>query len=365
MSLQIKEGLTFDDVLIVPRFSNIKTRKNIDLSVKLSKGLSLKHPIIPANMKTICGLEMAETIYKTGGMAIVHRFMSLKEQFSIAVKWRTCLYEKLENSHSNYIGFSIGAKEEDRKTVDEFVRHGAKILCIDIAHGDSEHCIEMTEYIANKYPDIFLIAGNVATGEGAKRLWLAGADCVKVGVGPGSLCTTRIETGNGVPQLTALADVAQIRQELTTSVKEYSGLELVKILPTRINKPIFIIADGGLTSAGNCVKALCFADMIMTGNIFAGSEETPGEIMSIDGRQYKNYVGSSTHKTSHVEGVSAIVPTKGKAADIVVKLREGITSGLSYQGCNNLVELREDPQFVKITNAGLKESHAHDVLAVK
>lgn len=363
--MNLIEGLTFDDVLLVPRFSDIPTRKGIDLSVKLNKGLKFDNPIIPANMKTITGLGMAQCMYDVGGMAILHRFMSWDDQIKTLIAVHNM---KSEGSDPlNYIGFSVGVKEEMRANVDYFAEKGVKILCIDIAHGDSEQCVAMTKYIAEKYPKIFLIAGNVATAGGAERLWMAGADCVKVGIGPGSLCTTRIETGNGVPQLTALSDVADMRKKLVNgynrTVETDDSIMYIWTEP-KITKPIFIMADGGIKSAGDIVKALCFSDMVMAGNLFAGTDETPGDILQVDGKRFKNYVGSSTHKTSHVEGVMALAPIKGPAKHVVERLCEGLRSGLSYQGYKHVAQLQKNPMFVRITNAGLKESHAHDVKVV-
>jgi IMP dehydrogenase len=212
----------------------------------------------------------------------------------------------------------------------------------------------MISWIKSKHPDMFVIAGNVATGEGARRLWTAGADVVKVGVGPGSLCTTRIETGNGVPQLTALMDVSEVQRQLNELERTKYPNEKKRVFP--------FIADGGIKSAGDIVKALCFADMVMVGNMFAGCEEAPGDRIIIDRVSYKKYVGSSTHKTNHIEGVAALVPYKGAVSEILTKLREGLVSGCSYQGAHNLEELKDNPVFIRITNAGLKESHPHDVI---
>jgi IMP dehydrogenase len=189
----------------------------------------------------------------------------------------------------------------------------------------------------------------VATALGAKRLWDAGADMLRVGVGNGSICTTRIETGNGVPQLTALMDIHSIKQEMEN----------------KLGKQLLIVNDGGVTKVGDIVKALCFSDFVMTGNMFAGCEEAPGSIISVDGKMYKSYVGSSTHKTTRIEGVEAMVPLKKDFKSILTKMIEGIQSGCSYQNAHNLEELKDNPQFVKISSAGLKESHAHDVTIVK
>jgi len=344
----IREGLTFDDVLLVPQYSDIESRsKDVDVSVKWGC-LEFAHPIIPANMKTVIGEEMAVKIIKSGGLAILHRFMDEKEQLQIANR----IFDNYGNEH---FAVSIGVKPSDREMVARFRDAGIRIVCIDVAHGDSKMCMEMTSWIKEKYPDIFIIAGNVATGEGARRLWQAGADVVKVGVGPGSLCTTRIETGNGVPQFTALADVAEVQRQL-------NELERTKHYPHEKRRQFRFISDGGIKSAGDIVKALCFADMVMIGNLFAGCEEAPGRRVEIDKVIYKEYVGSSTHKTNHIEGVAALVPYKGTFQNIMTKLVEGLQSGCSYQGARNLEELKDNPTFIRITSAGLKESHPHDVI---
>lgn len=344
----IREGLTFDDVLLEPQHSKIGSRyKDVDISVKLG-ARHFTHPIIPANMKTVTGEQMAVKIIKSGGLAILHRFIEEEEQLQIA--------NRISDNHgSENFAMSIGVKPTDREMVGRFHDVGVRMLCVDIAHGDSSHCIEMVSWIKTKYSDMFIIAGNVATGGGARRLWDAGADIVKVGIGPGSLCTTRIETGNGVPQLTALMDVSEVQCQL-------NELEKSRTYPNEKRRTFPFISDGGIKQAGDIVKALALADMVMIGNLFAGCEETPGEILNIDGVSYKEYVGSSTHKTNHIEGVAALVQTKGSYNSVLTKLLEGLRSGCSYQGASNLEELKDNPTFIRITNAGLKESHPHDVI---
>jgi IMP dehydrogenase len=350
--LTIKDGLTFDDVLLIPSHSTVDSRSKVDISVKWG-ALEFDHPIIPANMQTVTGHGMAIEIIKSGGLAILHRFMDNKDQIRIA--------SAIVDDHGNeHFAVSIGIKPSDRELLAQFKHVGVRIVCIDVAHGDSIQCLDMIDWIKDNMPDMFIIAGNVATGQGAERLWRAGADAVKVGVGPGSLCTTRIETGNGVPQLTALMDVFEMRRMLTTPNSDINGFW--KEGPPIITRPLYIIADGGIKSAGDIVKALCFADMVMVGNLFAGCEETPGKRLVIDGISYKEYVGSSTHKSNHVEGVAALVPCKSSFKTILTKLEEGLRSGCSYQGAHSLAELQDNPQFIRITNAGLKESHPHDVL---
>jgi IMP dehydrogenase len=360
--MEIKEGFTFDDLLLVPKYSEIESRSDVDLSVSLPKGIMLPCPIVSANMATVTGKKMAKCLAEQGGMALVHRFMSLEEQLdlvsSFAKMARIGTPEYLE-----HIGFSVGVKKDDYQNVRSLIARGAKIICIDIAHGHSKLCVDMCQFIAKEFPQVLLIAGNVCTAKGAKRLWRAGADLVKCNVGAGSLCTTRIETGNGVPQLTALMDVAEAKKELTTGMEYLDHMSgHMRQSEGEITRPIGIIADGGCSKNGDLVKSLCFADLVMTGNLLAGTSETPGEIIEMDGERYKRYVGSSTHKTNHIEGVEALVKVKGSTSSILQGMMEAISSGCSYQGVSNLTDLKKDPQFIRITNAGLKESHPHDVI---
>jgi IMP dehydrogenase len=195
----------------------------------------------------------------------------------------------------------------------------------------------MTSFIAKKFPEVLVIAGNVATGDGAKFLHDNGADVIKVGVGPGSLCSTRIEAAAGVPQISALIDSASDEN------REYK-----------------IISDGGIRRAGDCVKACCYADAVMLGSVLAGTDETPGEIYTAEsGMRYKIYAGSSTHKASRIEGVAAHIPVKGSVRPIFQTLIEGMQSGLSYQGAKSIAELHRCFDMIRITNSGLVESHPH------
>jgi IMP dehydrogenase/GMP reductase len=332
----IREGLALDDVLLVVKYSDIASRSQVDLTVKMND-LVFSHPVIPSNMRTVTGKDMAWAVINSGGLAVLHRFMPLEEQLSIAE-------DLIDNFGNNNLAMSVGVKNLDKESVDQFVNIGIKIICIDIAHGDSKQGIEMTSWIKTKYPKVFVISGNVATGGGAVHLWESGADMCKSGIGSGSICSTRIETGNGVPQLTALMDAAEARDKLQSKQNRY------------------IIADGGCKNSGDIVKSLCFADMVMTGNLFAGLDESPGNIINIDGRTYKEYVGSSTHKTNHVEGVAGFVPYRGSFTNNLIKLLEGVRSGLSYQGAHNLTELRDNPEFIKLSSAGIAESRTHSIL---
>lgn len=328
--MPIREGLSFDDILLVPQHSELESRANVSLDIKLGN-LGFCHPIIPANMHSIATPQLAHAQALSGGLALLHRFATYPvDAYGMATKdlpfkWR--------------VGVSLGVHEDDRKLFNIFHEKGCLVYCIDVAHGDSDLCVDMVRWIRTKTRKSVIIAGNVATALGANRLWNAGANVVKVGVGPGSLCTTRIETGCGVPQLTALMDVHAALKRRDSNSEAGLG----------------IIADGGIKNAGDIVKALCFSDAVMCGRLFAGCAESMGNV----------YRGSSTHKTSHVEGVIAEVKHQGPYQAVLNRILEGVRSGCSYQGVPLVQQLQDDPELVKITAAGLAESYPHDVVVVK
>lgn len=346
--MSIKEALCFDDLLMIPKYSEVRSRSGVSTEVELCKDFKFSSPIVPSNMKTITGLEMAKQMFGLRNMAIVHRFMPWEEQQDTLRTIKNDCFAGRDTDAFRFVGFSVGVKTEDYGQVDWFVENGAKILCVDVAHGHSVQCEEMVKYIAGKYPEVLLIAGNVATAEGAGFLWRAGADVVKSGIGCGSICTTRIATGNGVPALSSLMEIASERYFFETELK----------------RKLFIMNDGGCKSSGDLVKGLCFADLMMTGNLFAGCAETPGDVLEIDGKLYKQYVGSSTHRGNHIEGVKSIMPVRAKAWQVMKELLEGVRSGMSYQGVSCLKDLQKDPQFVRQTAAGIRESGSHDVKVV-
>lgn len=335
--MNIFDGLCYDDVLLIPQYSKIHSRADIDLSVDLGKDIKLQGPIISANMKTISGPRLAGKMFQWG-MGLLHRFDTIENQIKNYNTAITVNKEQREELRQT-VGVSVGIFSESDN--DKLIRMtNTRIVCIDVAHADHKRVLHETERLAKKFPEVLLIVGNVSTAGAAKRLSNAGADVVKCGQGSGALCSTRIETGNGVPQLTAL---------------EYCYNELK-------NTNTKLIADGGIKRAGDCVKALCFSHAIMLGSMISGTDETPGEIVELDGHKYKQYAGSSTHKTNRIEGVAGLVKYKGPLNNVMQTIIEGIQSGLSYQGCKTLDELRESPVFVRITNAGLIESHPHAVL---
>ncbi len=339
--MKIKESFTFDDVMLVPKYSTIKSRSEVNLSLSLPF-VTLAHPIVPSNMKTIMSKDMAEEVIKSCGLAVLHRFCSISEQIILAED----LIGRYGNTH---LAVSVGVKKDDELNIQKFLDINVNIFCIDVAHGDSEMCINMIKYIRLIAPKSFIIAGNVACGSGAERLWHAGADAVKCGIGGGSICLTRINTGNGIPQMTTLIDVYERKLQLKTRA-EYK------------NRNMYIISDGGCKTSGDVVKACCFADLVMCGNLFAGVKQTPGHIIEKDGIDYKSYAGSSTHKKTHIEGVEALVRVKGSYQEVLNQILDGLSSGCSYQGARNLEELRDNPEFIKITTAGMRESLPHDVI---
>ena len=340
----VKEALSYDDVMLIPKYSDIRSRSSVDTSVDLGKGVKISNPVVPSNMKAIIGPEMIEKMYAKKMMSIMHRFVSIDEQIKIAED----LLAKHGKDIFNYFGFSVGVKTEDYDNLKRIIDLGVKIICIDVAHGHSIQCEDMTKHISSTYPDVLLISGNVATYEGAMFLYECGADIVKCNVGSGSICLTRINTGNGVPAITTLIDTAKAKQDF--QVKN--------------GKKVFLMSDGGVKTAGDLVKGLCFADLMMCGNLFSGCDESPAEKFVIDGQTYKTYAGSSTHRGNFTEGVSALVLSKGPVDKIVQSFTEGLQSGMSYQGAHNLKELRNDPKFIKISNSGMMESGAHTLAKI-
>jgi IMP dehydrogenase len=478
MHIRTETGLTFDDVLLAPRRSNVRSRQDTDTSTWLTSTVQMAIPIISANMDTVTEARMAIAMAQQGGIGILHRFMTIEQQADLVRKVKRAeslvveapisihpgatisearqrmaeadvgglmvvdergvlvglvttrdvllardetalismvmtprerlvtamrdesleaarqkLYdyriEKLPlvdadgrlaglittqdiikiQEHPNAtkdgrgrlrVGVAVGARPDDMQRAAACVRAGADVLVVDIAHGHSEHTIQMVRALKQNFPRIGVIAGNVATAQGVIDLAEAGADAVKVGVGSGSICITRVVTGFGVPQLTAISDCAEVGQQL--------------------NVPI--VADGGIRTSGDIVKALAAgASSVMIGSLLAGTDESPGAPVIREGRRYKivrgmasltaNVARKAIEKAGVVaeedwgevvaEGVEAIVPYRGAASDIVHQLVGGLRSGLSYAGARTIPELWEAAEFIRITGAGQKESGVHDV----
>ncbi|WP_342258799.1 IMP dehydrogenase [Spiroplasma endosymbiont of Dioctria linearis] len=472
----ISEGITFDDVLLVPRYSEILPN-DVSLKTKLTKNIELNIPIISSAMDTVTESKLAIEIARCGGIGIIHKNLSIEEQSlevqkvkrnesgfitdPITIKKETIVEQAneimatykisglpvvddsgkligiLTNRDLKYfedfqakvevimtkenlitgnpsttleqakaillknrieklpivdvnntlvglittkdidkaidhpnackdekgrlrVGAAVGVGEDFMQRVDELVKAQADVIVIDSAHGHSKGIIDVIKKIRSKYKNLEIIAGNICTVQGAEALYKAGANGVKVGVGPGSICTTRVVAGVGVPQITAINDVFNWAKD----------------------KEITIIADGGIKYSGDIVKALAAgAHSVMMGSIFAGTEESPGEEIIANGKKYKTYVGMGSlvamkrgssdryfqkgAKKLVPEGIEARVPFKGKMREVVFQLMGGLKSGMGYTGSKTIEQLRLETQFVKITNASLKESHPHDVELTK
>jgi IMP dehydrogenase len=345
----IKEALTFDDVLILPRYSNVLPAET-NISLNLTKNILLKVPFLSSAMDTVTESNMAIAMANAGGVGIIHRNLNIKNQTKEVskVKKRNLL-----------VGAAIGTSFEDLERARFLIGSGVDLIVIDTAHGHSEKVLKVLlklKKINNKIP---VCVGNIATGEAAKRLYNSGADIIKVGIGPGSICTTRMVAGIGVPQISAIMDVKKAMKK---------------------NK-IKIISDGGIKFSGDIAKALAAgADAIMMGSIFAGTDESPGKKFTIKGKTYKQYRGMGSigamssgsanryfqknhkNKSKFVpEGVEGRVEYKGSISKIIYQLQGGLRSSMGYIGAKKLDEITKKTKFVKITKAGFYESMVHSV----
>ena len=474
--MEIREGLTFDDVLLVPKRSSIVTRSQTNLQTKLSKNISLNIPIISANMDTVTESAMAVAMAREGGIGIIHRFLTISEQVNEVLKVKRSGSVIIENPYfikpdqsvreaisymkekevsgllvtdsdaklvgiltsrdimfesestklvrdimtsdvvtakpgigvseakkilqenrieklplvdekglvkglitskdimnaDNYpaaskdkkgrplVGSAVGVKGDFMERTEALLDAGADVIVVDIAHGHSDNALNTVRLIKKAFPNSELIAGNVATAQGAEDLIKSGVDAIKVGVGSGSICITRVITGSGVPQLTAVLDCAKIG-------KKYD---------------IPIISDGGVRTSGDATKALAAgASTVMVGGMLGGTDESPGSPVMKNGKRFKIYrgmasfyasLGRKSKETGSVsisedlndyvaEGVEAMVPYKGSVTDIIKQLTGGIRSGLSYCGANTIQQMQENAEFMKMSRAGFAESQPHDV----
>ncbi len=474
--MEFREGLTFDDVLLVPKYSDITSRSQTDLSTKLSRNISLNIPLISANMDTVTESEMAVTMARKGGIGIIHRFLSIEDEVNEVLKVKRSGSVMIENPytirpeqtvndaidyakdkdvsgllvtdsesklvgiltdrdflfepnksnlvkdvmtkdvvtakpgisldeakeilHKNRIeklpliddsrhiqglitskditnienfpsaskdkkgrplvGAAVGVKGDFMERTESLLEAHVDIIVVDIAHGHSENAISTVRHIKKAFPDSELIAGNVATAQGTEDLIKAGVDAVKVGVGSGSICITRVITGSGVPQRTAVMDCARVGK----------------------NYDVPIISDGGTRTSGDATKALAAgASSVMIGSMLGGTDESPGTVLTKNGKRFKVYrgmaslaasIGRKSKETGSIsldddlndyvaEGVEAMVPYKGNVTDILKQLTGGIRSGLSYCGAHTIPQMQKNAEFIKISGAGFAESQPHDV----
>ncbi len=330
-------GLTFDDVLIVPAKSDVRSRRDPSLSSRLTKTKNIETPIISANMDTVTEGDMAIAMNQLGAMGILHRFLTIEEQ--------TSEVRRVKESGAKIVAASVGVNDDFKERAKSLVQAGANILTIDIAHGHSIQMIETMKWLKDQFPGVELIVGNMATPDAVRDLAEAGADALKIGIGPGSMCTTRIITGCGVPQLSAVALCAEIADSYG----------------------IPVIADGGIKTSGDIVKAFAAgASTVMLGSMLAGTIETPGEIKN--GKKHYRGMASKAAQVSWrggvpegmaPEGESTQVTVKGHVRDVIFEIMGGIRSGMSYVNATTIGEIREKAHFIEMTSNGAFESRAH------
>lgn len=362
-----KLGLTFDDVLLVPAESHVLPN-DVDLSVDLTPSLKLNIPVLSAAMDTVTESRLAIRMAQLGGLGVVHKNMLIEQQAAEVAK-----VKKADVDYGNFpqaatdvdghllVAGAVGVTSDSIKRVAALVDAGVDVIVLDSAHGHSDGILRKVEEIRAAFPTLNIIAGNIATSEGAQALYDAGVDVVKVGIGPGSICTTRVVAGVGVPQLTAVLDAAEV------AVKEGKT----------------IIADGGLKFSGDIVKALAAGgNAVMLGSMLAGTEEAPGEVITDETsvHQFKSYRGMGSIAAMEngskdryfqgevneankmvPEGIEGRTAYKGSLDGVIFQIIGGLRSGMGYTGAADINELIDKSRFVQITNAGLIESHPHDV----
>jgi IMP dehydrogenase len=328
---------TYDDVQLIPKYSNIASRQEVDISSYLTKNKKLTLPFIASPMDTVCETMMASILSKNGGIGCIHRFMSIEEQSN--------MIKVLKSSNKDNLTMAaIGANGDYLERAHELYQAGADFLLIDVAHGHHENVKNALSILKSGY-DIKIIAGNIATGKAAVNLSEWGADCLRVGIGGGSLCTTRIQTGFGIPNITTIINVSEALQN------------------SNFDTPI--IADGGIRSSGDIAKALAAgADTVMLGSLLAGTFESPGDIMNNGNKRYRGSASLETkvahgQKERNVEGASTEIKYKGTAEKIINSLADGVKSAFSYMGARNISEYHSKAEFVYVTNAGIIEAKPH------
>lgn len=365
-----KKGLTFDDVLLIPAESHVLPNE-VKLDTKLAPNLQLHIPLISAGMDTVTEGNMAIAMAENGGLGVIHKNLSIEAQVEEVKKAKgktvdpNLPHPAVDDQGRLLAAAAVGVTSDTFERAESLLEAGADAIVIDTAHGHSAGVLRKIKEIREHFPNATLIAGNVATGERTAALFDAGVDVVKVGIGPGSICTTRIVAGVGVPQITAIYDAASVAQKYGKK----------------------IIADGGIKYSGDVVKALAAGgNAVMLGSMFSGTTEAPGTIFTNEGKQFKSYRGmgsvgamSQQHGSSDryfqggvneanklvPEGVEALVPYKGDVSNIIYQIDGGLRAGMGYVGAGTIKELIENSQFVQITNAGLRESHPHDVQMAK
>ncbi len=345
----IKDSLTFDDVTLIPQYSSILPTEAIT-NCKLSKNLNLKIPLLSSAMDTVTESKMSLALAKMGGIGVIHRNLSIEKQVNEVQKVKKKKF---------LVGAAIGVNDRDLERAEELARIKTDLIVIDTAHGHTKKVLAMIKKIKKKIKSSTLCVGNIATGKAARFLADNGVDIVKVGIGPGSICTTRLVAGIGVPQLSAVIDVKR-------SLKNYKTK---------------IISDGGIKFSGDLAKAITAgADAIMIGSLFSGTKESPGKIIRYKGKMYKNFRGMGSvgamnagsadryyqKKNKDIkkyvpEGVEGLVKYKGSVEKIIFNLIGGLKSSMGYLGAKKIKDLQEKGEFLKISKAGFYESMVHNV----
>tara|TARA_Y100000592_G_scaffold99255_1_gene174639 strand:+ start:11200 stop:12258 length:1059 start_codon:yes stop_codon:yes gene_type:complete len=342
-AMKFKESLCFDDVLLVPQKSSINSRSEVNLETKLGN-IELRIPIISSPMDTVSEDQMCLRLLAHGGLGVVHRYNSIEQQVTIVRNIRDNL-EETGNYNINKIAAAVGCSGDFESRVSALVEAGVRVLCIDVAHGHHTLLERSLKFLKDTYASsLTIIAGNVATPEAFCDLSEWGADAIRVGIGGGSICSTRIQTGHGVPTFQSIMDC---------SVAGDANL----------------IADGGIKNSGDVVKAIAAgADMVMLGSMLAGTKQSPGEVfVSNSGAKSKIYRGMASVEAQvawrgearSLEGISTTIPYKGSVDKILRDLIQNVKSGLSYSGARNITELQHRSQFIKQTNASQAESNTH------
>jgi len=351
-------GLTYDDVLLLPDASDV-VPSEVDTRTQLTRSISLDIPLVSSAMDTVTESAMAIAMAKAGGIGIIHRNLAVDEQVT---------HVKLVKGANLRVGAAVGVGDDGFERAEALVGVGVDVIVVDTAHGHHRAVLEAIAKIKKHFPKQEIIGGNIATRAGAQALINAGADAVKVGVGPGSICTTRVVAGVGVPQISAIMEAAKACKKAD----------------------IPLIADGGLQYSGDIAKAIVSgADTVMLGSLLAGCEESPGELVEIDGKKFKTYRGmgslsamqsrgtkKSYSKDRYMqddvlaedklvpEGIEGKVAYRGSVSEVVHQLVGGLRSGMGYAGAENIAALQRRGRLIQITSAGLQESHPHDVLDV-
>ena len=359
----LKEGLSYNDVLLIPAKSDV-VPSDVDVSARLAKDVYLKVPILAAAMDTVSEKRMAIAMAENGGIAVIHKSMSIEEQAAQVKEVKATAGFDPNQAATDKQGrllcaAALGVTKDVLDRAEALVEAGVDVLVLDSSHGHSEGVMGCVKKVKAAFPEVALIAGNVATAAATEDLIKAGADCVKVGIGPGSICTTRVVAGIGVPQITAVYDAA--------------------CAAAKYNIPV--IADGGIVYSGDIAKALAAgASTVMLGSMLGGCEESPQEVVDVDGKKFKTYRGMGSigamkkgsgdryfqenKKKLVPEGIEGLIPYRGPVADMLFQMVGGLKAGMGACGAHTVEEMQAKAQFVKITAAGLRESHPHDMAKI-